>query len=235
MAKRGGSHHQKRLDQPPVLRLKDRKEKTFLKRVSPGPHPKDRSIALSVLIRDVLGVVSNARQAHRLIRGGKVVVNGRVVKNEKFPVGFADIVEFPEVGTAYLLSVDKKGLLVPVEIKDHAKYGKVMRKYVVKGGKLMAMLHDGENVAVDNHINPGDTLVLDDKKKLLRHLQLKEGATALVIEGKHAGKKVEIVSFKEVGEGKQKEAVLKSGDEEFITLVNYLFVVDDEFRGVVDE
>jgi small subunit ribosomal protein S4e len=238
MARRGGKQHLKRLNQPKVIQLRNRKEHTFLLNPSPGPHSKEKSIAIGVLLREVLNIASTAKEAKRILHEGKVLVDGRVVKDIHFPVGMMDIISFPEINKHYLLTVGEKMRLVPISVDGNAliKYWKVVRKYVRPGNKLYATLHDGRTISIDNHIKVGDTLVVDLKeKKLVKHLKLEPGAKCLIVEGKHAGRVVELQEIISRGSGRKKEAKLKAGGEEIITLADYLFVIDDDFRGVSNE
>ncbi len=238
MAKRGGKQHLKRLNQPDVLQLANRKQYTFLLKPSPGPHSKDKSIAIGVLLREVMGIASTAKEAKRILHEGKVWVDGRVVKDIHFPVGPMDVVSFPSIKKHYLLTIDHKMRLTPVEIGEGEllKYGKVVKKYMRPGNELYVTLHDGKCFPADNHVKVGDTLVFDVKeKKVVKHLRLEPGAKCFIIDGKHAGKLVQLEEILLRGEGRKKEARLKYKDGEIITLADYLLVIDDNFRGVIHE
>ncbi|MEM4788723.1 MAG: S4 domain-containing protein, partial [Ignisphaera sp.] len=96
MAKKGGSSHLKRLAAPafwPILR----KEYKWITKPSPGPHLLERCIPLLVLIRDVLKLAENAREAKKIIFDGEVLIDGRVRRDFKFPVGLMDVVSIPKI------------------------------------------------------------------------------------------------------------------------------------------
>ena len=61
MAKRGGTKHLKRVAAPKAIFIHDRKSSIWLAKPSPGAHNKDLSMPLMVLVRDVLGLATDAR------------------------------------------------------------------------------------------------------------------------------------------------------------------------------
>ena len=237
MAKRGAKRHLKRLNQPDVFQFSDKKAFTFLAKPSPGPHPKDGAVALYVFLRNVLGIARNAREAKKLIKRGAVVVDGKVRRDTHFPVGLADVIAFPEIETAYVLLINKKGL-TPFTIpysSEVKKYEKVVKKYVRKGGELVCTTHDGHIFPISNDVKVGDVLVVDlGAKRVEKVLPLKEGAKCLIIKGKHRGVVAQLKELVSIA-NRRKEAHLETKEgEHIITLADYLFVIDDELEGVMN-
>lgn len=224
----------KRLAAPKALPLHDKKETTWLLRTNPGPHPKNKSIPLLVLIRDVMGLAPTMGEVRRILAERLVLVDGVIRTQERFAVGLMDVVSFPKADKNYRIIVDSKGRLIPVEISKSelsTKIGKVIGKTTIKGGKLRVGLHDGRNIVSDNNVHVGDSLIVGiPKTELKKHLKLQSHARCLITEGKHSGK---IVSLKEIisrKAGKASEAsVLDKDKTEFITVAKYLMVVDDRF------
>jgi len=238
MAKRGGCVHLKRIAAPKAIPISDKKAATWILRPSPGPHSKDRNIPLGVLLRDVLGAVKSMREVKRILKLRFVQVDGIVRVDEKFPVGIMDVVTLVPEKKSYRLVVDWKGRLVPMEVKGDAakeKTAKVMGKQTVKKGKISITLNDGRNILADKHINVGDSVIMKfsesakDKTKIIEHLKLQPGARCLISEGKHAGS---LVDLKQIikRKGKKSEAIVSAGDDEFITVSDYLLVVGKDFE-----
>ncbi|MEW6722492.1 MAG: 30S ribosomal protein S4e [Candidatus Micrarchaeota archaeon] len=235
MAKRGGTKHVKRLAAPKAIPLTDKKERTWMKRPSPGPHPKKRCIPLGVLLRDVLGLAASLKEARKILSQRMLLVDGKPRTNEKFPVGLMDVVSFPRSGKNFRIMIDAKGRLAPLEVEKGEASQKLVRivgKRTLPGGKLGVTFHDGRNMLADNHLKVGDSvLVTLPDAKLKTHLKREKGSRCLIVEGKHAGS---IVKLKEIiarKGGKPNEAVVQGKDEEFITVAKYLFVVDEGFKG----
>ncbi|MFH1393874.1 MAG: 30S ribosomal protein S4e [Candidatus Micrarchaeota archaeon] len=234
MGKRGGTTHLKRLATPKAVPISDKKANEWIIRQEPGPHPRERSIALGVLLRDVLKLVKTAREVKTVLTGRLVLVDGKVRTSEKFPVGFMDVVSLPKMKKHYRLVVDWKARLVPVEVDDKGSATKLLqisRKHTVKGGKLNITLHDGKNMLADNNLHVGDTISVSlPDAKIQSHLKLENGARCLIVEGKHAGNLVTLKGIIPRAGGKPNEAKVEGKDAEFITVAKYLFVVGGDFE-----
>jgi small subunit ribosomal protein S4e len=235
MSKRGGTKHLKRIASPKAILVTDKKERKWMVKTAPGPHPKKHAIPLGVLIRDILKIAPTLREARNIMSNRLLEVDSRVRTDEKFPVGLMDVIGFPKASKYYRLAVDNKGRLVPHEItKDEAahKLLRVTKKHTIPGGKINFTFHDGKNLIGDNHVRVGDTVIVSlPKVQLKNHLKREKGSRCLIVEGKHAGS---IVTLKEIIErkgGKPNEALVQGKSEEFITVAKYLFVVDEAFKS----
>lgn len=235
MGKRGGkNHHMKRITVPQSVPVHDKKAYTWIIRQSPGPHPTEYSIALGVLLREILKVARTKKEVRQILSNRLVEVDGRVRADEKFPVGLMDTITIPKSGKNYRILVDRKGRLFPMEIdkKDSSKkLVQVVKKHTMRGGKINLTFHDGKNLLADAHVNVGDTVELSlPVAKIESHLKREEGARCLVVEGKHVGNIVKLKKVMQRAGGKPSEALVEAGkDEEFITVTKYLFVVDKDF------
>ncbi len=199
MARVGGGRRQmKRLAAPRALKIKrKRRFGVWITKPSPGPHPKERSIPLRVLVRDYLGYAHNAREADYIVQRGMVKVDGRVVKNPKFPVGLFDTVEIAD--KAYRIVLDKQGRLIPIEIppeEANVKIGRVERKKSYGNGFQLG-LHDGRTIiTTDNSIKPGDVLKIEvPSQNIVDILKLAPGNLVYILSGRHAGTVGEVIAI----------------------------------------
>ncbi len=229
MAKRGGTLHQKRLAAPrPTLIA--RKAHIWLKAPGPGTHPKQRAVSLLVLIRDIMKLATDTREARLIIRGGKVLVDGKPRKVEDFPLGLMDVVDIPELKKAFSITIDPKERIIAKEIhqKDaKAKLVKVVRKVTAPGAKIQLGMHDGRSMlAGKEEVKVGDSLKLGFDGKMLGHLQLKTGATCLITKGKHAGEVAKVSELLPGTAVRAAEAKLVGPAGEFTTVKEYLFVIE---------
>ncbi len=234
MGKRGSTKHMKRIAVPKAVPITDKKDKVWIIKPMPGPHGTKYCIALGVLLRDVLRVVSTARELKRTLHSRKVLVDGRVRVNEKFPVGIMDVVSF--AGKNYRILVDWKGRLVPVEIdakKTDSKILKVVGKHTSPGGKITLTFHDGKNMVADNNVKVGDSVVIKlPKAEMVSHLKLESGAKCLIEKGKHSGKLVTLREVLKRKGGKRPEALVEDESGSFETVLGYLIVVGKDFEKV---
>ncbi|MBI5228342.1 30S ribosomal protein S4e [Candidatus Micrarchaeota archaeon] len=234
MAKRGLSKHIKRIAVSKAVPITDKKAKKWMIRPSPGPHSRKYSMPLAVLLRDVLRVAKTAQEAQKILSAGLVTIDGKIKKSVRLPVGLMDVVSFAKLDKNYRLSVDWKGRLVPKEISKEEASSKILRvtgKTTVRGGKIALSFHDGKTMIADNNVNVGDSVIISlPKTQIKKHLKRGKGSLCLVWEGKHVGS---IVTLKELTErkgGKPSEALVNHKDGDFITIANYLFVVDDSIK-----
>lgn len=192
MARMGGRKRTKRSLAPKFLKIPRKKHK-FITTTSPGPHPKDWSINLQTLVRDVLNLARIAREAKDAIKRGKIVVDGKVRKDPGFPVGLMDVIEIPSIKKVYRILPIEEGL-APFEIPEEEKNVKVClvrNKVNVKGGKFQYSLHDGRNILADEDIGlkPGDSCLIEvPSQRIIEKIPLEEGILALVIRGQRSGK-----------------------------------------------
>lgn len=235
MANMGSRKHLKRYKAPKTWPIHP-KEDTWTVKPAAGSHSIDDSLSLTLIIRDILGLADNSREAKRIINSGNVLIDGRVVKDYKFPVGLMDIIEIPKTGEVYRVLLDKKGRLQLKQIEDNtSKLCKIVNKSTIKGGKTQLNLHDGKNVIVDEDTySVGDVLVLSiPDNEILDSFSLEEDATILVTGGKHTG---EIGSINEIiiNESSNPNTITVENNykDTFLTLKDYAFVIGTDAPSI---
>lgn len=196
------SKHLKRLAAPIAMRV-SRKNYYWVVKPGPGAHPLRRSVPLLVLLRDHLGLAATAREAKAILGDRQVKVDGRVVTDERLPVGLMDVVAIEKTQEYYRILIDYRGRLVPLKIsKEDAKWKlcRVEGRRTIKGGVTQYNLHDGRNVQTTKaKYRPGDTLQLElPEQKVVSTFELKEGATALIISGTHTGEVAKVASLETI-------------------------------------
>jgi len=198
MSSKGNSRHIKRLAVSSYSKV-GRKTAAYLMKPRPGRHNLENSIALLVLVRDKLGFASNAKEAKRIIRTGAIEVNSKIILDEKYPIGFGDLIKLKPTGEAYSIGVGRKGVikLEKAEKKDAARTLKVVGKHAATGNKIMVRLLDGSVMQASNDIKVNDSIVIE-KKGAAKTLRFEPGAKCLVIKGTHAS---EIGTIKEISKG----------------------------------
>lgn len=225
MARHGKPTVMKRVSAPKVWKSV-RKMSKYILRVSPGPHPSSEAVPLLLLLRDVLKL-GGTLELRKLIKAGRVKVDGRVVKDKRFPVGLMDTVSIDDLCYRVVLS---NGKLDAVEIDKsecNKKFVKVIGKQVVKGGKVQYKLSSGRVLLSDGKYSIGSTLLIElPSQKVLKTVEQKKGSKVLITRGKHAG---EVATLQEIVSGR---AVLKTKDMSFQTPEDYIFVIDDSIKVV---
>ena len=184
------SSHLKRLAMPRSWAL-PRKTTVWVTRPRPCGHSLDRCMALTVILRDILGVANNKREVKRILSTKQVLIDGHVESDPRRGVGLMDVLTVGE--NNYRCVLDEKGKLRYREISSKDAAWKVCRidgKTTVRGGSTQYNLHDGRNIidkGADTY-NTGDSVRISlPDQKILDHFVFEQGATAYLIGGLHVG------------------------------------------------
>ncbi|MFH0836283.1 MAG: S4 domain-containing protein [Candidatus Micrarchaeota archaeon] len=227
MGGHGSSKHLKRPASGKFAGL-HRKGSVWIEKPLPGPHSKKACIPLSTLVRDLLKLADSSSQSGKLVRSGKILVDGRRVSKVKLPVGLMDLISIPDNQQNYLVGVHK-GVLKLYSVKDvSVKHCKVVGKKIAGKDKIQLALHDGRVVLTsDKGIKVGDTLKLAVPKQEVKGvLKLDKGALCLVYLGRHSGEVGVLQEVIALEGSRHKDARLKVGDSELVTRKDYLFVIE---------
>jgi small subunit ribosomal protein S4e len=222
------SKHLKRLAAPRAVRL-HRKEKIWTVKSSPGPHPLDKSIPLSLIVRDYLGLCDTYKEVKRVIASGDILVDAVKRKDHKFPCGLMDVISVPKLKKNFRVLFDQNGklALVPISAKDAEwKLYRLENKTVVKGNKIQLNLHDGKNKLVKkDEYKTGDVLKISFKdNKITDVFKFDKGNVSMIIGGSHIGQIANIQDIQIVPSSKPNLAKMK-GDKEFSTIADYIFPI----------
>jgi small subunit ribosomal protein S4e len=154
-----------------------------------GPHPRQMSLPLTVLIRDVLKLAETGKEAETAIRKGEILIDGRKVKDPNFGVGVFDVVCITSMKKCWR-AIPNKGLRfieIP-ESESKMKICKIMGKKTLKGKKTQLNLNDGRNVITSEKFNTQDSIVLEiPQQKIVGHIKFDKDAMAIVLGGKSSG------------------------------------------------
>jgi small subunit ribosomal protein S4e len=224
------SRHQKRVAAPKSWPIA-RKTHKWVVKTNPGPHNKEQSIPLAIIVRDLLKHANTMREVKRILNAGNVLVDGRVRKDPKFPVGLFDVVSIPKNNEYYRMLQTSKGKLElrKLDNPDARKLCKIVNKTTLKGGKIQLNLHDGTNLLGTNEHKPGDSLILSlPEKNIVKHLKFTEGNLAIVIGGQHSGEIGRIVGKRVVRSSASNTVTVKTADREIETLEKYVYVLGEE-------
>jgi len=220
------SRHQKRVTVPRSWPIQ-RKIHKWVAKSSPGPHSAEDSITLLTVLRDMLKLADNAREAKRILYEGKVLVDGKVKKDYKLPIGIFDIISIPLQNQQYRVLKDTRGMFYLSPTEDAKKLVKIKDKTILKGNKQQLNLSDGSNKLAEGEFKASDSLILSvPEKKIEDKIEFRAGNIAMVIGGKHTG---QIGKIKDIiiMKSSQPNRIVISGDgnKEFETIVDYVYMI----------
>ena len=207
-----------------------RKENAYVMRPSPGAHLMEQSMPIGLLLKR-LGHASTTKEARLIMLKTEVLVDGRRIKDYKFPVGLMDVVSLLNANEHYRVLIDNKARIIlnKVDVKaTKTKPCRVLGKRMIVGGKLQLNLSGGRNLLTDKKdIKTGDTVVLDlPSQKISDTLKLEKGAKILLTAGKHAGV---IGIVEDIADERIRFSV---NDQTEQTLTEYAFVIPE---GIISQ
>ncbi|WNY29381.1 hypothetical protein MmiEs2_16080 [Methanimicrococcus stummii] len=223
--------HQKRMSMPTSWRV-PKKTNKWITATSPGPHSKQASLPLVVILRDMLKIVDNAKEAKQILLEKKVLVDGTARKSLKFPVGLFDVIAIPANNQYYRMLQDSKGRLYLNTIDDERakfKVCKILNKTTVKGGKTQLNLHDGTNILASEDYKTKDTIKISlPDKQILQKLEYKVGNLAMITGGRHSGMVGTLKEINVIKSSKNNVVTISGIDSDIETIENYVFVIGED-------
>lgn len=238
MARMGGRKHLKSHAAPEFWPIPV-KERTWAVKPRPGPHPISRAIPLGILIRDVFKYAYTMSEARKILNQGKIMVDGVVRRDYKFPVGLMDVIHVIPENKYYRVVPDPTKFYKLVEISGEEASIKPLRienKTTVKGGHIQLNLIDGRNVLVrvsdpknpveDKYRTLGTLVIRIPQQEILDYIPLETGVYAIIHGGRNVGRRGRV---KEIQKGmrRYRSLVTLEGDDGSIiqTSLEYVFVV----------
>ncbi|NHJ87391.1 MAG: 30S ribosomal protein S4e [Asgard group archaeon] len=238
MTKTGGSKHQKRISSPRNWVIPRKKHK-FVYKADPGPHGALDSMPLGILLRDVLKEVETSRELRYILNRKLVSVDGRVVKNLKFPVGLMDVISISEINKSFRILPHELHVMMPYEIKkasSDVKACQIKNKTTIKGGIVQLNLHDGRNIllpkeeGIEQKYRTRDTVIIKlPSQEIVEHYPFEEGKYAIITQGRNVGKHGTIKNFQwRFGPRASTVTITTDKGEEVQTTPEYIFVIGDK-------
>ncbi len=186
----------------------------------------EAGIPLLIVLRDMLKIVQNRKEAKRSLFLKQVLLNNKNPRDEKNTMLLFDILSIIPVKKNYRLGLSDKGKFNLVEISDNEinkKIAKIVNKKVLRGKRIQVQLHDGRTFLSDMKCNVNDSIIINFKeKKIEKCLPLKENSKTIVFSGKHSGKIGNIISI----DAKKKVVELETGKEKINVLIKQIMVVE---------
>lgn len=241
MGRKGESKGLKRKPAPRFWPI-HRKESVWVVKPSPGPHATEKSMPITVILRDMLGFAKTRKEAKKIVADGKVYVDGKIRRADDFPVGPMDVISIPEVNQHFRVLPAERGLILQSISKEEAafKLCRIENKTTLKGGHVQLNLHDGSNIQIKvaDPRNPQedvyetfDTLKISlPDRQILEHVKMKEGCYTIITGGKNVGKHGKIAEIEKIENKKRKNALVTIEAEngtKYQTTLNFAFALGE--------
>jgi small subunit ribosomal protein S4e len=238
MGRKGGTKHLKRLASPTFWPI-HKKEHKWVTKPKPGPHMKNHSIPILLILREVLGLAKNRKEAKRILSEDHIKVDGVIRKKDAFSIGLMDVLDIPSINKSYrIIPLSQKGFGLHLidETEKEFKLCKVVNKILVRGGITQLNLHDGRNILqttndpekiTTDKIKTHDVLKIEiPSSHIIDHIPFDVGVIGLVENGKNIGRWGEVISIEKQAALHPSIVTLKdSEDNHFKTILDYVFLI----------
>lgn len=237
MGKKGKTGRLKRKPAPRFWPI-HRKEFQWIVKPSSGPHSLPDCLPLSLVLRDILGVAENRKEGKTIVSQGKILVDGKIRREDSFPVGLMDVISLPAMNRFYRVMPSHKGLILNAISKEESTY-KLLRvedKTSIDKGIMQYAFHDGSNLRIKDEDAKSPYATFDILKLSLPDKQIatsigtKVGNYAVITGGKNIGKNGKIVEIEKTEAKKRRNALVIVEDERgnrYQTILNFVFSVGD--------
>lgn len=242
MARKGGSTGLKRKPAPKFWPI-HRKEFFWVVKPSPGPHSLKNCLPLTIILRDILKFAKTRKEAKTIVSQGKVYVDGKVRREDDFPVGLMDVISISDVDKYFRIVPSRKGLILHPISKEESdfKLCRIENKKVVENGHVQLNLHDGSNILVkvvdpkkpqEDTYKTLDSVKIDlPERQILQQVKMKENDFAIITSGKNIGKHGKIIEIEKTKGKKRTNALVTIEDKKgnrYQTILNFVFAIGEE-------
>jgi len=242
LGRKGGSTGLKRKPAPKFWPI-HRKEFVWVVKPSPGPHSLKNCLPLTIVLRDILKFAKTRKEAKTIVSQGKVYVDGKVRREDDFPVGLMDVISILDIDNYFRIVPSRKGLILHPIRKEESNFKlcRIENKKVVENGHVQLNLHDGSNIlvkVVDPKKPQEDTYkALDSVKislpesQILEQVKMKENDFAVITSGKNIGKHGKIIEIEKTKGKKRTNALVTIEDKKgnrYQTILNFVFAIGEE-------
>jgi small subunit ribosomal protein S4e len=218
-----------------------RKEEPWVIKPSSGPHSLENCLPLTLVLRDILGLTETRKEAQTILHQGKVLVNGKTVQQDDFPVGLMDVISMPDAAQYFRVVPSHKGLsLSPISKEETGfKFCRIDDKVTVSGG-VQLNLHDGTNLLIKTADPKNPQEVTYDtfnilklslpSKEITGCMELKEGNFVIITGGKNIGVQGKIAEIEKTIAKKRKNALVIVEDdkgERYQTILDFVFTLNE--------
>ena len=181
-------------------------------------HNKKQGLPVLIILRDLLKIAKNRKEAKKILQEKKVFVNNKVVRKEEFAVLPFDLIQIGDKN--YELVFSDRGKFILRETTRKERILKVINKKILKNKKTQLNLIYGKNILLGDKgkVNTGDSVVIE-KEKIIKVLPVEVGREIIIFDGKYRGKEGKIEKIE------KKIATIKCKEEKINAPIKTILVI----------
>src|SRR3989338_2593856 len=174
-----GKNHLKRIAAPKTWNI-SRKTSKLIARPYGYLHT---ALPMSVILGEMLNATSTRAETKTVLRNKNVIVDGKVMSDDRMPVIIMSVVEIKSIGKFRML-INTQGKLYLKPIKDlesEVKPSKIISKTTLAKGKIQLGMHDGRTILTDMKAKVNDTVLFKTAdSKPDKVIAFEKGATVYI-------------------------------------------------------
>ncbi len=219
-------NHLKRITAPKTWKV-ERKTKPFVTKPNPGAHSYDLCVSINTFLKQYVELTTTTKETKYILTHETIEVNGEPIDDHAHQVGFLDIVDIPHADKHFVVSVNDKGQIQPIQHDDEPeeRFDKITGKRHISGGQTQLTTLNGETFVVDDDSHETESTIRFTKaqKSIKNVYPYKEGAPAFIFRGKHAGRNGELTAI-----GDDQIIIKTDDDHEIQTEKDYTIVTGNK-------
>ncbi len=151
---------------------------------------KNDGLPVLIAVRDMLHLAKTAREVKAMVQQKVLKINGNPIKDYHETIRLFNIFEADK---PYQLTLLRTGRFSLIPAKDkESRWCKIINKRLMSPGIFQLNFHDGTNLITKENFPVGDTIVLDLKGKIKKHIAFEKGKKIFVYKGKYQGLEGEV-------------------------------------------
>lgn len=225
MGKKGQNKKTKALYAPKAVNIK-RKENVWTVHTRPGAHKRENSVALGIILREMIGVAKTMKEAKAIIHAKQVKVNGSVAEDARRGIGLFNTIDIAAQKLFFRVVVDTKGRLTlkSLEKQSNETVVKVTHKIMTAKGVQITTSDGRVFFTKDAKVDDSVKLKLPEGK-IETILPLEKGALVFLTKGEHCAKTATVTEIVPGTVKRSKLVKLTANKVEFETVPENIIVI----------
>ena len=143
------------------------------------------SVSVVTAIRDMLKLAKNTKEVKKMIHEKQLKLNGKIIRDHKASISLFNLLQADK--TYFLTLLPTKKFFFQLASDSSTRLCKITSKKLLKKNQIQFNCHDGTNLISDDKITIGDSVCLDLKNKIKKHLPLVKEKSVFILSGKYLG------------------------------------------------
>ena len=203
-----------------------------------GPHKKQESYPLSLILRNRLKYAINNREVVQILQQKIIYIDGKIRTEKNYPVGLMDVINIKKTNEYFRLLYDPIGRFILHRIQEEEGLFKICKVIKVRKGQMgipYILTHDGRTIRFPSpNIKPNDSIIFSiNNSKIIDFIKFNVGSLCMIIGGHNTGK-VGVVYYSEKNLGNEETVRIKDSlGNEFVTKISNIFIIGKSNKSFI--